>query len=94
MGQGIYGDRGIRLGESRRAVLGMDRTGDHGGAARMSQGNRKSSIVNNKSDASGLDLDVWGGGAEPLVVVPQPGTAEPCILKVDGQCPDGCRACT
>ena len=52
--------------------------------------NHPSSIINNQS---GEDLDVWGGQDTQVSVIPIPGGAEPCPLKVDGECPDGCEAC-
>lgn len=44
------------------------------------------------ADRSGTDVDVWGGDLDrPMVVIPD--RDEPCILKVEGECPPGCRRC-
>jgi hypothetical protein len=50
----------------------------------------KSKIID---DASGQDLDVWGGVDTRPNYVPRPGTADPCILKVAGSCPAACDLC-
>ena len=39
-----------------------------------------------------MDIDVWGGEATTLVLIPQPG--QPCVLhEEEGRCPAGCRQC-
>jgi hypothetical protein len=61
----------------------------------MTETNNQSSIIHHQSKpASGRDLDVWGGFLETRAcAIPVPGTDAACILKDDGECPDGCRAC-
>jgi len=45
-------------------------------------------------DLSGCDMDLYGDPqAGPAVAVPQPGESGPCVLKVDGECPEACNAC-
>ncbi len=46
-----------------------------------------------QEDASGQDLDVWGGEVTTPVLIPKPGGVEDCKLKDRGGCPIGCQAC-
>ncbi len=59
----------------------------------MSADERRSSDER-RSNRSGCDLDLCGDGVvRPAVLIPEPGGVEPCPLKRDGECPEGCEAC-
>jgi hypothetical protein len=45
------------------------------------------------SDASGRDLDAWGGETTTPILIPRRGGDEPCPLKIEGRCPVICGAC-
>ena len=59
----------------------------------MTETNNQSSIINHQSEASGHDLDVWGGEPPDPVPLPAPGRGVCVVRPASGCCPSGCRAC-